>query len=164
MPTSHGTLIIPSEVPTYLVNPILLMISAHLITLSTHLIKILYQHTLLSHPTDTPINTPCPPTLLSTHPVNPPYQHTYQHILSTNPTDTPSTNPVNTPINTPYQGDPMRLEHVILHMLAHAANCSPANSEVLIKLSLSGELPPLLEGNNQDSSHPRGLCLIITSL
>ena len=37
----------------------------------------------------------------------------------------------------------MRLEHVFLHVLAHAANCSTANSEVLVKLSLSGTLPPL---------------------
>ena len=37
----------------------------------------------------------------------------------------------------------MRLEHVFLHVLAHAANCSTANSEVLVKISLSGTLPPL---------------------
>ena len=47
------------------------------------------------------------------------------------------------------RGDAMRLEHVLLHVLAHAANCSTSNSEVLVKISLSGTLPPLLGAQPQ---------------
>ena len=46
----------------------------------------------------------------------------------------------------------MRLEHVLLHVLARAANCSTSNSEVLVKISLSGTLPPLLGAQPQSRS------------